>query len=80
MHDINTESELEIVTNTVTNVTKTFSLVTKTLGFVANLATVFVINKRPRVRKNFFGPDFALLRNESIKIMQIKSVYLQWLT
>ena len=30
------------VTNTVANVTKTFSLVPNTLGLVANLATVFV--------------------------------------
>ena len=68
---------LEIGTNTVANAIKSFSLVTKTLGLVATSGDCFrVINKRLKVRKNFFGPVFALLQNELIKIMQVKSVYL----
>ena len=60
---------LEIVTNTVANAMKSFSLVTKTLGLVATSGDCFrVINKRLKVRKNFLGPVFALLQNELIKI------------
>ena len=68
---------LEIVTNTVANGIKSFSLVTKTLDLVTTSGDCFrVINKRLKVRKNSFGPVFALLQNELIKIMQVKSVYL----
>ena len=72
---------LEIVTNTVANAIKSFSLVTKTLGLVATSGDCFrVINKRVKVGKSFLGPVFALLQNKLMKIMQIKSVYLQTLT
>jgi len=74
-------SGLEIATDTFPNMTKTFSLVTKNFGYSRHFGDCFcLISKRLKVGKNFFGPVFALLQNELIKIMQIKSVYLQRLT